>query len=409
MRSGFITTLLSLLSAGVCALPAAVQTPLRDAPSNRTVSPRLYAELEEASRIVDIAYCVGMTGLGVNKPFQCASRCQDFENFELVTTWNTGPLLSDSCGYIALSHPPSPPRILVAFRGTYSVSNTIADLSTIPQEYIPYPGDDNDDEPPPSSPDGPTPPKCNNCTVHSGFHTSWLHTRDAILLDLSTAVEKYPEYQMTLIGHSLGGAVACLGALDMLARGWDPVVTTFGEPMVGNEALANYINTRFDLSSNATAEDESMKFRRVTHAADPVPLLPPTEWGYSPHAGELFISKPATPPEPSDIHFCSGNADPDCLTGEEASMSAASEIADLAKEIYADKQHALKKWDDAKKKWFEVKDPTWFVPGRYKLWELFFAHRDYFWRLGLCVPGGDGWKWITGQVGDDQVVEKVDL
>ena len=32
-------------------------------------------------------------------------------------------------------------------------------------------------------------------------------------------------------------------------------------------------------------------------------------------------------------------------------------------------------------------------PARMKLWQLFFAHRDYFWRLGLCIPGGDPWDW----------------
>jgi len=33
------------------------------------------------------------------------------------------------------------------------------------------------------------------------------------------------------------------------------------------------------------------------------------------------------------------------------------------------------------------------IPARYKMWQLFFAHRDYFWRLGLCVPGGDPLDW----------------
>jgi hypothetical protein len=35
-------------------------------------------------------------------------------------------------------------------------------------------------------------------------------------------------------------------------------------------------------------------------------------------------------------------------------------------------------------------------PARFKLWQLFFAHRDYFWRLGLCVPGGDPADWGRG-------------
>lgn len=34
--------------------------------------------------------------------------------------------------------------------------------------------------------------------------------------------------------------------------------------------------------------------------------------------------------------------------------------------------------------------PQWsLIPSKYRLWELLFAHRDYFWRIGLCVPGGD--------------------
>ena len=33
------------------------------------------------------------------------------------------------------------------------------------------------------------------------------------------------------------------------------------------------------------------------------------------------------------------------------------------------------------------------IPARYKMCHLFFAQRDYFWRLGLCVPGGDPLDW----------------
>ncbi|CRK47838.1 hypothetical protein BN1723_007771 [Verticillium longisporum] len=52
------------------------------------------------SRLVDIAYCVGTTG--VSEPFSCASRCIEFPTLVLAKTWNTGILMKDSCGYIAL-------------------------------------------------------------------------------------------------------------------------------------------------------------------------------------------------------------------------------------------------------------------------------------------------------------------
>ncbi|KAF2644283.1 lipase precursor [Massarina eburnea CBS 473.64] len=359
----------------VGSLGEAIQSPLRDSPKTTgngsdTITRELFFELEELARIVDVAYCVGTAGLGIQKPFECASHCgdEDFKHFELVTTWNTGPLLSDSCGYIVVSHPPSPPRIILAFRGTYSIANTIVDLSTVPQQYVPYPGDDDDsstspflapsleplqnndeEDPPPADP-----PKCDNCTVHMGFYSSWLNTRKAILPDLSAAIEKHPDYKLVLVGHSLGGAVAALAGLDLKARGWDPHVTTFGEPRAGNKELMKYINARFNISGSVV---ESNKFHRVTHAGDPVPLLPLEEWGYTMHSEELFISEASLPFEPEHVHHCEGDEDPKCIAGTDA------------------------------------EGPSWGIPARFKFWELFFAHRDYFWRIGLCVPGGDPKDW----------------
>lgn len=49
------------------------------------ISAELFADLEELSRLVDISYCVGLTGTGIQRPFQCVSRCHEFRGFELVT------------------------------------------------------------------------------------------------------------------------------------------------------------------------------------------------------------------------------------------------------------------------------------------------------------------------------------
>ncbi|KAI9724367.1 MAG: hypothetical protein M1812_000435 [Candelaria pacifica] len=355
--------------------------------SNRTISVQLFNELEEHSRIVDIAYCVGTTG--IQKPFLCASRCQEFEGFELVTTWNTGPLLSDSCGYIVLSHPPSPPRIIIAFRGTYSIANTIVDLSTVPQEYVPYPDDEDESQDTSTISEKLLKPlrgskrsveadeeNCTNCTVHSGFLTSWHHTRPQILPHIESLIAKYPDYQLTLIGHSLGGAVAALASLDFQARGWDPQVTTFGEPRVGNQALMNYFNRKFKLGDIEGAESS---YRRVTHVDDPVPLLPLKEWGYKMHAGEVYISKASLSPSVADLQHCAGDDDPDCIAGAESAALEARFDAQGLKDMVGE--------------WWNEEEAMWAIPARYKLWQLFFAHRDYFWRLGLCVPGGDPRDW----------------
>ncbi|KAI6914337.1 extracellular lipase [Hortaea werneckii] len=347
------------------------------------VSAPLFAELEELARVVDITYC----SPAIAKPFNCLSRCEDFPQFELITTWDTGPLLSDSAGYLALDHGKA--RIIVAFRGTYSLANTVADLSTIPQKYEPYPSEDGNvaagkrssqrylgstqDGFPPSSQSNDE-AKCHNCTVHMGFQRSWTNTRSAILPDLQQQIFLHPDYELHLVGHSLGGAVAALAGLEMLARGAKPKVTTYGEPCVGNRNLARYIDRRFGLEEpNSMGE----RYRRVTHVDDPVPLLPLTEWGYAAHAGEIFISKKALSPDLRDLIICDGDSDPRCIAGQDQTVDT-SQIAQK-RDLLGSVRDELQ----------DVMNEPWGVPARYRLWELFFAHRDYFWRLGLCVPGGD--------------------
>ena len=361
--------------------------------SNQTISQATFDSLEEHARIVDVSYCVGSTG--IQKPFKCLGRCSDFESFELVTTWNTGPLLSDSCGYIAISHAPYKERVIVAFRGTYSITNTIADLSTTPAEYAPFPSEhDNDSVCASAEAENSQEPllpqllhtqnkrsdqiaECKNCTVHSGFMTSWRNTRCIVVPHVEKALKDYPKYELTLVGHSLGGAVAALAALEFQARGWEPHVTTFGEPRVGNKAFNTFMDKRFNLLDDTLEND---LYWRVTHVDDPVPLLPMDEWGYKMHAGEIYISKPSLPPEKSDLHHCKGAQDPNCIAG-----GVSTDVEEEANE------------DDS--------DPStvralWGIGRRYRLWELFFAHRDYFWRLGLCVPGGDPWDWNREKYAD---------
>lgn len=301
--------------------------------------------------------------------------------------------MSDSCGYIALSHSQTNPRIIVAFRGTYSIANTVVDLSTVPQEYIPYPGDPDSG----ASETGHEESKCQNCTVHTGFYSSWKVASSAILPDLEAAVAAYPNYALTLVGHSLGGAVAALAGLELESRGWNPTVTTFGEPRLGNAALNKYLDQRFNLLSSTrevwtnTLDERQLRYRRVTHIDDPVPLLPLTEWGYRMHAGEIYISKSALTPDIEDLQHCVGDEDHRCIAGQDGSLTSESMLI-KRDDLRAQVQRSVD--DLAEERELEKRSVgSWVVPSRYKLWQLFFSHRDYFWRLGLCVPGGDPWDW----------------
>ena len=246
-------------------------------------------------------------------------------------TFCTGLIDAQACGYIALAHAPARPRIVVAFTGTQSLSDVFYDFLTAPAAYLPYPLDDA---------------RCTDCRVHAGFMLAWNATRALILPTLEDLVEYYPHHELVLTGHSLGGALAGLAALEFEGRGWRPRVTTFGEPRFANGALAEYVDEVFpwDVAEGAA------RYRRVTHVGDPVPLLPYEEWGWAMHGGEIFIAKEGLPPEVGDLERCAGDADQKCIHGtNKTSLGLVPRI-----------------------------------PERWRLWELLFAHREYFWRLGLC-------------------------
>jgi len=351
------------------------------------------------------------------------SRATDFEaaptvdDDDLTATTETTAVFARTSGMMA------EPSIVVAFRGTYSIANTIVDLSTVPQEYVPYPapgdGDGDGDDGAEKKDNGNS--RCSNCTVHMGFLSSWRAAREVVLPALKSARARHPSYPVHLVGHSLGGAVAALAALELrLSLGWEDVmVTTFGEPRVGNAALVAYLDAAFGYGKNGTdvggkgngasSGGEDLPYRRVTHVDDPVPLLPLSEWGYRSHAGEVFISKADLQPAPEDLRLCRGDNDPNCSGGAEKSSSTSPWIGRgrgwlgwLGGRV---RGHPVRKQDDAAA---EVNG----FPTRLKLWQLLFAHRDYFWRLGLCLPGGDPADWgrdeYTFPGADDDVVNVVD-
>lgn len=363
-------------------------------PGANSVSTALFASLERLARLVDITYCVGTTG--ISPPFSCASRCKEFPNLQLASTWNTGVLMSDSCGYVAVDHGSGSKHgagggggggagqdgaIVVAFRGTYSITNTVIDLSTVPQEYVPYPAPDD------GRGNG-TENRCANCTVHMGFLESWTQARKLVLPVLKSARARHRGYPVHLVGHSLGGAVALLAALELrVALGWDDlVVTTFGEPQTGNDGFVDYVDRVFGLGGldGYDPDLEERVYRRVTHVDDPVPLLPLSEWGYRSHAGEVFIAKSELSPGVEDLRLCRGDEDPACIAGADSAVLA--RMAEVMNEV----PRAERKGEG----WLDTLSDTMAgIPSRLKLWQLLFAHRDYFWRLGLCVPGGDPSDW----------------
>lgn len=349
----------------------------------------LFSDLEELSRLCDISYCTSMFTGGVSEPFNCWSRCSDFPQLELVKDWRTGlSTHSDSGGYLALDHVRH--RILVAFRGTINLAGMVADFRLSPHEYTPFPGSEDQTT-------GQTVvgrrdshvehvPRCSDCTEHAGFSRVWNNTRIHIIDAVAKQVAQYPEYELHLVGHSLGAAVAAFAALDFNARQWQPWITTFGEPRIGNAATNKHIDSVFGLNedpdTDASRDRNTFRWRRVTRINDPIPLLPPTEWGFGMYAGEIYITKPSLSPSAEDLQHCKGAFDKRGIAGEDPSYPEKLETAMLESQgIWGALKESVPKLFASMMRWD--------LSHRYRFWEVLIAHRDYFWRLGLCVPGVD--------------------
>ncbi|KAG9024912.1 hypothetical protein FRB95_010883 [Tulasnella sp. JGI-2019a] len=136
--------------------------------------------------------------------------------------------------------------------------------------------------------------------VHSGFLSAFESTAASVLANVKNIMTAKATSKITIVGHSLGGAIANLDAVYLKLQ--IPTATiklvTFGEPRVGNQAWADYAST-FDIT-------------RITHTYDPIPIVPGRGLGYHHPTGEIHVNNAGT------WNSCAGqdNVDGNCATGE---------------------------------------------------------------------------------------------
>jgi len=117
---------------------------------------------------------------------------------------------------------------------------------------------------------------CPDCRVHSGFLATWA----AIATPAVAAIKRLyaqsrAKARVTLIGHSLGAAVALLATYQLIADEGVPIhaLYTYGCPRVGNAAFAEHMQ-RSMLGALPGG------VWRHTHWRDPVPHLPLHSMGF---------------------------------------------------------------------------------------------------------------------------------
>ncbi|KAG5372247.1 Autophagy-related protein 8 [Yarrowia sp. C11] len=266
-----------------------------DSSNVATISQTSYNYLEKQAKLANIAYCGGSSSL--TDPFSCAYQCKDFPNMKLVSTWGDSRTLSALvAGYLSIDH--TNEEIVVGFRGSHTLKDWIVDLMILRTAVDKsYPG-------------------CDDCEVHQGFYNAYKATLAKFDNDLNKLVAENPGYRVNVVGHSLGGAVALLAATDFKNRGYNTYLTTFGQPVVGNRAFANYVNELWFGSENPNTlvGDSSRRYYRVTHKSDIVPRVP-FGLGYTPNAGEVYIGVAQINPLVSSLLYCDGEINGECVHG----------------------------------------------------------------------------------------------
>jgi hypothetical protein len=136
------------------------------------------------------------------------------------------------------------------------------------------------------------------CQVHKGFHSAWTSVNPDLLTQLYKLMAVHRQADIRVVGHSLGGALATLFAMNLKSLTWPEAgvnrsdvvplaqrkiqIITFGQPRVGDDCFAGEF---------AAA---GLDLWRVVNNADGVPTLPSRSSGFQHVGTEIFFYQPGT-------------------------------------------------------------------------------------------------------------------
>ncbi|KAF7335115.1 Alpha/beta-hydrolase [Mycena venus] len=218
----------------------------------------------------------------------------------LVRSFSVG----DTQGFIARDDDRK--EIVVSFRGTSSLGNALTDVNIA---LVPFT----------------SPGIAKSFNVHSGFLAAYNDVADIVLTTVEAQVAKFPKYSVVVTGHSLGGALAALGAVSVKTALPSAALKlyTFGQPRTGDAQWAAFAESTIGVNNIFRAVHTFGKqFHEMmiyiglldVFPTDGVPTMTPRILGYKHHSTEywqfedpvLFTSGPTT------VKKCAGKEDPSC-------------------------------------------------------------------------------------------------
>jgi hypothetical protein len=144
--------------------------------------------------------------------------------------------------------------------------------------------------------------------VAQGFHLRFKDQQRPIEYAIQTALQKYPNYSLVIVGHSLGAAWAYLNAGYFAGKNSIPIAAlyTFGQPLLGNSIFVDQLATKIGIK----------KIIRVINKNDLVP-----------HIG---CEECEQPKEPSEKWISMNNQWIDCQGGHDMKCSSGLQCNELS-------------------------------------------------------------------------------
>ncbi|KYK54234.1 hypothetical protein DCS_06191 [Drechmeria coniospora] len=222
---------------------------------------------------------------GINHRIECGGSCPLIEaaGTDIQLYYVFSGTVFDVNGYVSVDHQRK--EIVIAFRGSWSARNWIWNFVAAWSDC----------------------PYARECKVHTGFYTTWRVVSDGVTSVVQQLMKKFDAYKVVTTGHSLGGALATIAAVEL--RYFNKISVdayTYGAPRIGNSIFANF------------ASAQTGTIYRITHGGDFVPRLPPTGTHYAHTSPEYWIDNskgPIANPGVADIVKCTGTFNNNCNAG----------------------------------------------------------------------------------------------
>ncbi|KAJ7722133.1 Alpha/Beta hydrolase protein [Mycena maculata] len=194
--------------------------------------------------------------------WECDEACDAIPGFQPTLVGGNDDSIQD----FFVGYWPSEDSIVVAHEGT-DPTEFLSILTDV--EFVPVPLDTTL-----------FPGVSSDVAAHSGFLSEHALTAPQILAQVAALMQSKGTNMITLVGHSLGGALAELDALYLslnLPSTASINVVTFGKPRVGNPAFAALIDSLIP------------NFQRVNNELDLVPIVPGRSLGFQHAHGEIHL------------------------------------------------------------------------------------------------------------------------